>query len=206
VLAVKWGHMSSTHGNKQKHNSSNPVQRALIAHFLRRVGELVLARSPKNILEIGCGEGYVLRALRDAGVRCPMRGIDFSETAIAEARDRVPEAEFLVQDAAALADDGQRFDVVLMIEVLEHLPDPKRMLEVLSRLAERHVVLSVPWEPFFRGLNLARGKHIKALGNDPEHIQHWSRTSFQSFVGDHFVIQEAPLVFPWTLVGAAVPH
>jgi hypothetical protein len=90
--------------------------------------------------------------------------------------------------------------------VLEHLPDPKRMLEVLSRLAERHVVLSVPWEPFFRGLNLARGKHIKALGNDPEHIQHWSRRSFQSFVGDHFVIQEAPLVFPWTLIGAAVPH
>lgn len=198
--------MSSTHGNKQKHTSSNPVQRALIAHFLKRVSDLVLARSPENILEIGCGEGFVLRALRDAGVRCPMRGIDFSETAIAEARERVPDAEFLVQDAVKLAADGQRFDVVLMIEVLEHLPDPKRMLEVIGQLAERHVVLSVPWEPFFRGLNFARGKHIRALGNDPEHIQHWSRRGFQRFVSDYFVIQEAPMVFPWTLVGAAVAH
>jgi 2-polyprenyl-3-methyl-5-hydroxy-6-metoxy-1,4-benzoquinol methylase len=187
-------------------NSSNPVQRALIAHFLRRVSDLVIARAPKNILEIGCGEGSVLRALRAAGVRCPMRGIDLSEGAIAKARERVPDAEFVVQDAAELANAGQPFDVVLMLEVLERLPDPTRMLEVLSRLARRHVVLSVPWQPFFRGLNLARGKHIRALGNDPETIQHWSRRSFQRFVSDHFVIQDAPLVFPWTLVGAAVAH
>lgn len=198
--------MSSTHGNKQKHTSGNPVQRALIAHFLRRVSELVIARSPRQILEIGCGEGFVLRALRDAGVRCPMRGVDFSESAIAEARERVPDAVFEVQDAAKLAADGQRYDVVLMIEVLEHLPDPQRMLRLLTQLAERHVVLSVPWEPFFRGLNFARGKHMRALGNDPEHIQHWGRAEFQRLVGDHFVIQDAPIVFPWTLLGAAVPQ
>lgn len=198
--------MPSTHGNKQKHTSGNPAQRALIAHFLRRVSELVIARAPRQILEIGCGEGFVLRALRDAGVRCPMRGVDFSETAIAEARERVPDAVFEVQDAAKLAADGQRYDVVLMIEVLEHLPDPQRMLSLLGQLAERHVVLSVPWEPFFRGLNFARGKHMRAFGNDPEHIQHWGRAEFMRFVGDHFVIQDAPFVFPWTLIGAAVPQ
>lgn len=198
--------MSNKHGNKQKHTSNNPVQRALIAHFLRRVAELVVARSPRGILEVGCGEGFVLQALRDAGVRCPMRGIDFSESAIAEARERVPDATFDVQDAVELAQSGERYDLVLMIEVLEHLPDPKRMLSVLSRLAERHVVLSVPWEPFFRGLNFMRGKHLSAWGNDPEHIQHWGRREFERFVGDQFVIQDAPLVFPWTLVGAAVPQ
>lgn len=198
--------MSSTHGNKQKHTSTNPVQRALIAHFLKRVSELVIARSPRRILEIGCGEGFVLRALRDAGVRCPMRGIDFSEQAIADARVRVPDAELEVQDAAKLAADGERYDVVLMIEVLEHLENPQRMLGLLSQLAERHVVLSVPWEPYFRGLNFARGKHLSAWGNDPEHIQHWGRREFQRFVGDYFVIQDAPMVFPWTLVGAAVPQ
>jgi 2-polyprenyl-3-methyl-5-hydroxy-6-metoxy-1,4-benzoquinol methylase len=198
--------MSSTHGNKQKHNSSNPIQRALIAHFMKRVSELVIARAPRAILEVGCGEGFVLKALRDAGVTCPMRGIDFSETAIADARLRVPDAEFVVQDAAELAAHGERYDVVLMIEVLEHLPDPKRMLGLLSQLAKNHVVLSVPWEPFFRGLNFARGKHIRALGNDPEHINHWGRDQFKQLVGDHFVIQDAPMVFPWTLVGAAVPH
>jgi SAM-dependent methyltransferase len=191
--------MSSQHGNKQKHESNNPVQRALIAHFMGRVCDLVSARSPRSILEIGCGEGYVLQALRKRGVRCPMRGIDLSESAIADARARVP-------DAAALAQSGERYDVVLMVEVLEHLPDPARMLSIVSRLAERHVVLSVPWEPFFRGLNFCRGKHLAAFGNDPEHIQHWGRGGFSRFVSEHFVIQDAPLVFPWTLVAAAVPH
>ena len=103
-------------------------------------------------------------------------------------------------------DNIPAIDVVLMIEVLEHLDNPKRMLGVLSQLAERHVVLSVPWEPYFRGLNFARGKHLAAWGNDPEHVQHWGRREFQRFVGDHFVVQDAPLVFPWTLVGAAVPQ
>jgi SAM-dependent methyltransferase len=194
--------MPSSHGNRQKHENSNPIQRALIGHYHRRLCELVLARQPRDILEVGCGEGYVLSALRKAGVTCPMRGIDFSEAAIGEARRRVPDAIFEVQDARALAASGQRYDLVLMIEVLEHLPDPHGMLTVLEKLAERHVVLSVPWEPFFRGLNFLRGKHVFALGNDPEHIQHWSRRGFSEFASRRFDVREAPIVFPWTLLAA----
>jgi 2-polyprenyl-3-methyl-5-hydroxy-6-metoxy-1,4-benzoquinol methylase len=194
--------MASSHGNRQKHESKNPLQRALIGHFHRQLTELVRARAPSEILEVGCGEGFVLSALREAGVSCPMHGIDFSESAIAEAQRRVPDATFSVEDANTLANDGRRYDLVLMIEVLEHLPDPQRMLSLLERLAKRHVVLSVPWEPFFRGLNFLRGKHIRELGNDPEHIQHWSRREFARLAGSHFEVREKPIVFPWTLVAA----
>lgn len=194
--------MASSHGNRQKHESNNPIQRALIGHFHRQLTELVRARSPDEILEVGCGEGFVLSALREGGVRCPMHGIDFSESALAEAQRRVPDATFSLEDANKLADDGRRYDLVLMIEVLEHLPDPQRMLRLLQRLAKRHVVLSVPWEPFFRGLNFLRGKHIRALGNDPEHIQHWSRREFAQLAGSHFEVRDKPIVFPWTLVAA----
>jgi 2-polyprenyl-3-methyl-5-hydroxy-6-metoxy-1,4-benzoquinol methylase len=196
--------MASSHGNKQKHENTNPVQRALIAHFHRRLCELVSARQPSEILEVGCGEGYVLGALRDAGVQCPMFGIDFSETAIEHAKARVPDATFNVQDARELANTGRQYDLVLMIEVLEHLPDAQSMLAVLGRLSKRHVVVSVPWEPFFRGLNFLRGKHVWALGNDPEHIQHWGRREFQKWVGRELEVQDAPLVFPWTLLSAEV--
>jgi hypothetical protein len=64
------------------------------------------------------------------------------------------------------------------------------------------VVVSVPWEPYFRGLNFLRGKHVLALGNDPEHVNHWGRAAFLRFVGERFDVREAPLVFPWTLVGS----
>lgn len=196
--------MASSHGNKQKHESKNPIQRALIGHFHRRLSELVLAQRPSEILEVGCGEGYVLQALRAAGVSCPMHGIDFSETAIADAQRRVPDATFTVEDARTLAQSGRTYDLVLMIEVLEHLPDAQYMLSVLAKLSKRHVVVSVPWEPFFRGLNLLRGKHISALGNDPEHIQHWGRGEFQRLVGEQLQVRDAPLVFPWTLLSAEV--
>ncbi len=196
--------MASSHGNRQKHESTNPIQRALIGHFHKRVAELVLARQPSEILEVGCGEAYVLAALREAGVKCPIHGVDFSETAIEHARRRVPDATFAVEDARAIAQSGRKYDMVLMLEVLEHLPDAQYMLSVLPRLAKRHVIVSVPWEPFFRGLNFMRGKHLWALGNDPEHIQHWGRREFQKLVGEHLVVKDAPIVFPWTLVSAEV--
>jgi 2-polyprenyl-3-methyl-5-hydroxy-6-metoxy-1,4-benzoquinol methylase len=196
--------MASSHGNRQKHENKNPIQRVLIGHFHKRLSDLVLARNPSEILEVGCGEGYVLAALRAAGVKCPIHGIDFSEAAIDEAKRRVPDATFAIEDARELARSGRRYDLVLMIEVLEHLPDAQYMLSVLAQLSKRHVIVSVPWEPFFRGLNFLRGKHVLAFGNDPEHIQHWGRREFQRLVGEHLTVKEAPIVFPWTLLGAEV--
>lgn len=194
--------MANHHGNKQKHASNNPIQRALIQRFHSQVCELVKARNPREILDVGCGEGYVLQALRAGGVRCAMRGIDLSETAIAEARRNVPDANFEVRDVATLAEAGERYDVVLMLEVLEHLPDPTRALRLLSQVSNRHAIVSVPWEPYFRGLNMLRGKHVLALGNDPEHIQHWGRREFKRLVAGTFDVRAAPTVFPWTLLAA----
>lgn len=194
--------MSSPYGNRQKHESKNPVQRMLIDHFHARLAELTRELNPRSILEVGCGEGYVLEALRAHGVQCPMTGIDFSAAAIELARVRVPSARFEVEDALALARANRSYDLVLMVEVLEHIPDPERMLPVLEQLAARFVVVSVPWEPFFRGLNLLRGKHVRALGNDPEHVNHWGRSSFLRFVGERFSVRKAPYVFPWTLVAS----
>jgi 2-polyprenyl-3-methyl-5-hydroxy-6-metoxy-1,4-benzoquinol methylase len=189
-----------SHGNKQKHETANPIQRALIRHFHRCLADLVHQLAPENILDVGCGEGYTLRALADLGIRCPMTGIDLSATAVAEARKRLPEGQFEVSDALDVARAGQTYDVVLMTEVLEHIPQPARMLLLLAQVTRRFVIASVPWEPFFRGLNFMRGKHVLALGNDPEHVNHWGRREFLDFMGERFTVHRAPLVFPWTLV------
>ena len=195
--------MPSSYGNKQKHESKNPIQRALIGHFHRRLADVVRDLAPEDILDVGCGEGYALSALCEHHIACPMTGIDLSAPAIEEAKRRLPQAEFRVQNALELAESGRTYDLVMMTEVLEHIEDPARMLPVLERIARRYVVVSVPWEPFFRGLNFLRGKHVMAFGNDPEHVNHWGRAAFLRFVGSRFDVKEAPLVFPWTLVGSA---
>lgn len=190
----------ATYGNKQKHESKNPAQRALLGHFKAQAVRLVREIQPRSVLEVGCGEGYMLQALAEADLGIDLVGVDISEAAIADARARLgSRATLEVLDARQLVSDGRKFDLVVMVEVLEHIPRPAEMLPILEQLSKQHLLLSVPWEPYFRGLNFLRGKHIRAFGNDPEHINHWGRGGFLEFVGTRFEILEKPFVFPWTM-------
>lgn len=191
-----------THGNQQKYENRNPVQRLLIGRFLDRVVATARRLAPRTVLEVGCGEGHVLAALADAGLGAELRGVDLSPDAVATATARLGGAARVdLADARTLASDGATFDLVLMLEVLEHIREPRTVLPLLSDLsAAGHVLLSVPWEPWFRGLNLVRGRNVRRLGNDPEHVNHWTRASFTSFVEQRFEVVDRPPVFPWAMV------
>lgn len=187
--------------NQRKHESRNPIQQALIGNFHKQVVEMVRRARPSTILELGCGEGYVLKALVDAGIDAKLTGIELDSRAVKLARERLGERATIEQrDARELAADGRSFDMVMMLEVLEHIPDPAQMLPIVDSLTDGWVLLSVPWEPVFRGLNMIRGKNVTRLGNDPDHVNHWGRRGFANFVGRKFDIVTKPEVFPWTMV------
>jgi 2-polyprenyl-3-methyl-5-hydroxy-6-metoxy-1,4-benzoquinol methylase len=187
--------------NQRKHESQNPIQRALIDNFHAKAVEMVRRARPATILELGCGEGYVLSALVDAGVDATLTGIELDDRAARIARERLgTHATIEQRDARDLAADGRRFDMVMMLEVLEHIPNPAQMLPIVDSLTNGWVLLSVPWEPVFRGLNLMRGKNVTRLGNDPDHVNHWGRRGFARFAAQRFDIVTTPEVFPWTMV------
>jgi 2-polyprenyl-3-methyl-5-hydroxy-6-metoxy-1,4-benzoquinol methylase len=171
--------------NQKKHESRNPVQRALIRAFHDKAIELINRAGPKTILELGCGEGFVLSALAEAGIDAELTGVELSERA-----DRI---------ARELIEDGRQFDMVMMLEVLEHIPNPAQMLPILDRLSSGWLLLSVPWEPVFMASNFMAGKNIRRFGNDPDHVNHWGRRGFHKFISTHFDIIEMPIVFPWTM-------
>src|SRR5690606_24257144 len=143
------------------HESQNPIQRALIDNFHAKAVELIRRARPSTILELGCGEGYVLSALIEAGVEAELTGIELDARAARIASERLGTRATIEQrDARELAADGRRFDMVMMLEVLEHIPDPAQMLPIVDSLTNGWVLLSVPWEPVFRGLNFMRGKNL----------------------------------------------
>jgi ubiquinone/menaquinone biosynthesis C-methylase UbiE len=95
--------------------------------------------------------------------------------------------------------DGS-FDMVVCLEVLEHLKDPVAALRELLRVSRRDVILSVPREPLWCWLNMMRGKYWASGGNTPGHIQHWSKSAFARFVGKICSVQSVATPLPWTVI------
>jgi hypothetical protein len=85
------------------------------------------------------------------------------------------------------------------MEVLEHVPDPEAVLAEMARVASAWLLVSVPREPLWRSLNLARGAYVKDLGNTPGHLSHWSKRGFARLLARYGEIVELRSPLPWTM-------
>jgi ubiquinone/menaquinone biosynthesis C-methylase UbiE len=186
-----------------KYASTNPVERRLMDGFFRALDRSLPATSPGRILEVGVGEGEVTQRIADRWPDATIVGLDLPDPELAAhwaGRGFAP----LFGDIGRLPFEDDRFDLVLAIEVLEHVPFPELALAELDRVARRDVVVSVPREPVWRAANLARGKYPRDLGNTPGHINHWGRRGFADLVGRRFHVRSVQTPFPWTVVAAEV--
>jgi SAM-dependent methyltransferase len=179
----------------------NPLARRLVAGFDRALLALLDRARPASLHEVGCGEGRLARLIRQQW-DVPFRATDFS-TALIEALRLNPVAgvEFHCRSIYELSPDRDGADVVLCCEVLEHLEDPARGLRALRGLNPRLCIFSVPREPLWRALNMARGKYWGDWGNTPGHLNHWSVAGFHQFLeGQGFVVEQTRLPLPWIMV------
>ena len=62
------------------------------------------------------------------------------------------------------------------------MPEPEATVAEMARVAQRWLLVSVPREPLWRGLNMARGAYLRELGNTPGHVNHWSKRAFVSLL------------------------
>ena len=185
-----------------KYGSSNPVVRRLMARFERDLDELFDLAAPSSLLDVGCGEGVLVHRWAQRLGEARVVGIDLEEESIQSgwAQRQAPNLEYRVMEAQRLPFADGEFDLVSAIEVLEHLPDPQRTLAEMARCARRHLLVSVPREPLWRMLNMARGAYWPALGNTPGHLNHWSRRSFVRLLSRHGEVVEVRTPFPWTML------
>jgi 2-polyprenyl-3-methyl-5-hydroxy-6-metoxy-1,4-benzoquinol methylase len=185
-----------------KYGSSNPVVRRLMGGFERTLDELFARAAPRSVLDVGCGEGVLVQRWAQRLATGRVVGIDLEEDSIQAgwAEHQAPNLEYRVMQAANLPFADGEFDLASAIEVLEHVPDPEHTLAEMARCAERHLLVSVPREPLWRMLNMARGAYWGALGNTPGHLNHWSRSSFVRLLSRHGEVSEVRSPFPWTML------
>jgi 2-polyprenyl-3-methyl-5-hydroxy-6-metoxy-1,4-benzoquinol methylase len=185
-----------------KYGSQNPVVKRLMGGFHETLDELWAKAAPESVLDVGCGEGVLTVEWAERLGDGRIVGIDLDDPKLREewekrSRDNL---EFRAEEATHLSFRDDEFDLASAIEVLEHVPEPEATIAEMARVARRHLLVSVPREPLWRGLNMARGAYLRDLGNTPGHVNHWSKRAFVSLLSRYGTVEEARSPFPWTVV------
>ena len=185
-----------------KYGSTNPVVRRLMAGFQRTLDELFAEAAPESVLDVGCGEGVLTEQWATALGDGRVVGTDLDDPKLrAEwATRRRPNLRFEAMPVESLSFGDDAFDLVAATEVLEHVDHPEAAVAEMARVARRWLLVSVPHEPLWRALNMARGAYLRDLGNTPGHLNHWTRAAFVAMLGAHGQVVQTRSPFPWTML------
>jgi 2-polyprenyl-3-methyl-5-hydroxy-6-metoxy-1,4-benzoquinol methylase len=189
---------------QEKYRDPNPVVRMVLGRFFARVADAVRESAPSSILDAGCGEGELMRrGVLPQGIR--VISLDLRPESLAHLRNHSTQRNLVCGSLASLPLPDKSVDTVMCLEVLEHLDKPAAALAELSRVARKSMILSVPYEPYFRIGNVLRGKHLERWGDHPEHVQHWNFRTFRAFLQP--TVAEVRLVnaVPW-IVAVCTPR
>jgi ubiquinone/menaquinone biosynthesis C-methylase UbiE len=128
---------------------------------------------PANLLDIGSGRGAFLWPLLDAFPNLPITALDLLEYRVADMQavhaGGIEQLTALHMDVTALTFADRSFDVVTMLEVLEHIPDTAKALAEVCRVASRALICSVP----------------SKADDNPEHIHLFDERSLVPLLAEH---------------------
>lgn len=197
-------------GHKYTEEGQGRIGAKLLDGYFKTVRELVELSGKKEankrlkVIELGCGEGFSTQRLYDMfGSKTDMQASEFVEALVPKAQKLNPEVKVIQESVYELTHKDKTFDIIFLLEVLEHLDYPDKALHEIKRVLKDDgvLILGVPREPLWRGLNMARGKYLRDFGNTVGHLNHWSAKGLVNFIEKEFgpvLVRKNPL--PWTLV------
>jgi len=134
-----------------------------------------------SLIDVGCFGGDWLAFILERRPSIQEHlGIDLSEKRIEEARGKFPHLNLRVAYAEKLDFAEARFDVVTCLEVLEHIPDWRVVLDSLFRLAARQVLITVPYRETLRQTPCI---HCGRMTPIDGHLHSFSEKSFPELPG-----------------------
>ncbi|OGG00992.1 hypothetical protein A2153_05990 [Candidatus Gottesmanbacteria bacterium RBG_16_38_7b] len=188
--------------NDSKYQSRHPLKRFFLKIFTGKITGLVRQIIPANILDAGCGEGYMAKEILSVMPSLDYTGIDLSKQALKKAQKRVPDVIFIKGSLNSLPFKNNSFDLVICLEVLEHLNNPGEGLKELFRVTDKICLISVPDEPLFSLLRFISGQDILKLGKHHQHRNFWNSKTFTSFVQTRFKKISIVKSVPWLICQA----
>jgi 2-polyprenyl-3-methyl-5-hydroxy-6-metoxy-1,4-benzoquinol methylase len=164
----------------------NPSHDYLVPSVLKILGSLHLPQDRNRIFELGCGNGAVAEVLTRHGYQ--LTGVDVSVQGVEQAQRRHPHLSLQLGSAYdCLANTYGRFPVVISLEVVEHLYDPRAFARNLFNLVESSgaAIVSTPYHGYWKNLAMAltgrMDQHFTALW-DHGHIKFWSMATLRQLL------------------------
>lgn len=171
--------------NLARYTHPSRLYRWHVRRFHDRIADWIARTKARTVLEVGCGEGYVLAHLSDRLPDCRFVGCDVRPEALKYARRICRSERVLLLEGTAYRlpfADGS-FDLVLATEVLEHLQWPDAALAELRRVSTRWVLVTVPLEPIFEALN--RLGLWMGIAEPAGHVHFWGARRFRRWMRSH---------------------
>lgn len=193
--------------HKYTEEGQGKIGRRLLDNYFQAVEQLANlsggSKKRSTAIEIGCGEGFSTVRLRQLlPDTVELQASEYVKEMVPRARERNPGIKVFQESVYETKHRDNSFDLVFLLEVLEHLDYPETALTELKRILKPsgYLVLGVPREPLWCTLNMARGKYLRHWGNTPGHLNHWSTWTIKRFAGRHFYMVESRTPLPWTLL------
>lgn len=131
---------------------------------------LLNPKKRENVLDIGCNTGELCHIL-SKNYNIYAEGVDINESAINIAKKRYPKLRFFAGNINNIK-IRKRYDVVIMMQVIEHLEEPEKMLKTVKEHLEDNgrIIISTPNKWAF--VDKLKCKAVgKKFAYDPTHVQ-----------------------------------
>jgi SAM-dependent methyltransferase len=195
--------------HKYTEEGQGKIGSRLIDNYFTNVGQLMRETGLQNeptfqAIEIGCGEGFSTQRIADIlPPQATFTASEYVADLVPKAAGRNQNVAVLQESAYELTHPDGSFDVVFLLEVLEHLDYPDKALREIARILKPngYLIVGVPREPLWCMLNLARGKYVAHFGNTTGHLNHWSKYTLRRYLEKNFgPVRQTRSPLPWTIV------
>lgn len=189
-----------------EYQSQNPISKKLYSNFYNKINFILENYIKENdkLLEVGCGAAEsslrIHATLDKLKFDTNFEASEFDNRYVEKINSLNYPFKVIQESVYELTRKDDEFNMVFLLEVLEHLEMPEAAIKELFRISSKYVVISVPNEPIWRMANMARLQYLKDFGNTPGHINHFNHSKLNKLVKPYGKIVKVFKPFPWIII------